>query len=116
MRKKITAAFIFASLLFPVSVLSQWNIEDLDTFNLPGAPVIDIIANILFWLLAVLGIIGVIGFVISGLLYLTSAGNEGQIETAKRAMKYSIIGVIVGLAGLVVIQAVYFMLNGDWFF
>ena len=65
------------------------------------------------WLLAILGIFGSIGFVISGILYLTAAGNDDQISTAKNAMKYSIIGVIVALLGFVIIQAVNTLLSGN---
>jgi purine-cytosine permease-like protein len=65
------------------------------------------------WLLAILGIFGIIGFVISGILYLTAAGNDDQISTAKNAMKYSIIGVIVALLGFVIIQAVNTLLSGN---
>jgi hypothetical protein len=35
------------------------------------------------------------------------------MEGAKRAMMYSIIGVIVGLAGFVIIQAVAIALTGS---
>jgi hypothetical protein len=65
------------------------------------------------WLLAILGIFGIIGFVISGILYLTAAGTDDQISTAKNAMKYSIIGVIVALLGFVIIQAVNTLLSGN---
>lgn len=86
-----------------------------NTFGLPNGSIIGIIQNILFWLLAILGMVSVIGFVISGLLYLTAAGDEGQIDKAKRSMTYSIIGVIVGLSGFVVLQAVMYMLSGAAF-
>lgn len=84
----------------------------LGAYGLPGGSLFGIIENILFWLLAVLGIVAIIGFIISGLLYLTAAGDEEQSKRAKRAMTYSIIGVIVGLAGVVVVQAVNYMLQG----
>lgn len=88
-----------------------WNPGALSVYNLPEGSVIDIIENILYWLLAVLGIAGVIGFVISGILYLISTGEEAMIERAKNAMKWSIVGVVVGLIGVVVIQAVNLMLG-----
>jgi len=44
--------------------------------------------------------------VISGIMYLTAAGDEDQITKAKSAMKWSIVGVIVGLGGFVAIQAI----------
>lgn len=74
--------------------------------NLPSGTIYNIISATLQWLLGILGFIAVIGFVISGILYLTAAGNEGQIEKAKSAMTYSIVGVIVALIGYVIIQAV----------
>lgn len=80
--------------------------------GLPGGHIYQIIASTLAWLLAIFGFIAVIGFVISGVLYLTAAGNESQAEQAKNAMKYSIIGVIVALMGYVVIQAIDFWLSG----
>ena len=69
--------------------------------------------NIASWLLAIFGFVAVIGFVISGILYFISAGDEDQQERAKRAMIYSITGVIVGLAGLVVIYAVNYLYMGS---
>ncbi len=76
--------------------------------NLPYSVngVYGIISNTLSWLLAVLGFIAVMGFVISGIQYLLAAGDEGMAERAKNAMKYSLIGVIVGLMGYVVIRAI----------
>lgn len=79
--------------------------------NLPVSSVYGIISNTLSWLLAVLGFIAVMGFVISGIQYLLAAGDEGMIDRAKNAMKYSIIGVIVALGGYVVIFAVNNWLN-----
>lgn len=83
----------------------------MNPFGLPRGSVIGIIGGIAFWLLAVLGFIGIIGFVIAGIMYLLAAGNEDQAKTAKNAMKYSIIGIIVALIGYVIIQAVTLMLN-----
>lgn len=80
--------------------------------NLPGGTIFNIISNTMNWLLAILGFIGIIGFVISGILYLTAAGDETQIEKAKSAMMYSIIGIIVALIGFVIIRAVDTWLSG----
>lgn len=74
--------------------------------ELPTGTIYNIISATLQWLLGILGFIAVVGFVISGILYLTAAGNESQIEKAKSAMTYSIVGVIVALMGYVIIQAV----------
>ena len=84
-------------------------------YGLPAGSIFGIIENILFWLLSILSIVAIIGFIISGIMYLTAAGDETQAGKAKKAMLYSIIGVIVGLSGFVVFQAAQYMLRGDQF-
>ncbi|KKP67126.1 MAG: hypothetical protein UR65_C0077G0011 [Candidatus Moranbacteria bacterium GW2011_GWE2_35_164] len=64
------------------------------------------------WILGMVGFLGVIGFAIAGILYLTSAGDEDRIGTAKKAMTWSIVGVIVALLGVVIIKAADSMLQG----
>ena len=84
--------------------------------GLSDMSVVDLLMNLMNWLLAVLGFIAIIAFVISGLQYLLAVGEEKMIETAKRNMQYSIIGVIVALSGWVVIQAIDTALSGSGYF
>lgn len=78
--------------------------------------VLEVVAAFVGWLLAIFGFIALIGFVISGIQYLLSAGDEGMAETAKRNMKYSIIGIIVALSGWIIIKAIDTLLNASpWF-
>lgn len=64
------------------------------------------------WMLYLFGFLAIIAFVISGIQYLTAAGNMSSIETAKRNMNYSIIGVVVALSGLVILIAIDALLRG----
>jgi len=90
---------------------SGWNIGDLMGYGLPSGSISGIIKNILSWLLMIFGFLGLIGFVISGILYIASSGDETKAEKAKKAMTYSAIGIVVGLVGLVIIQAISIALN-----
>jgi hypothetical protein len=81
--------------------------------NLPSSDVKTIVTNILYWMLGIFGVIAIIAFAISGFQYLMSAGNESMIETAKRNMVWSIVGVVVALSGLVIIYAIDAALRGD---
>lgn len=81
--------------------------------NLPSGSVSGIIKNIMNWMLGIVGVLGVIGFAISGILYLTAAGDEDRIATAKKAMTWSIVGVVVALLGLVILKAAEAMLGGS---
>ena len=89
-----------------------WSLGSIAGFGLPSGSIMGIVVSILYWLLGLLGFFGIIGFVISGIMYLVSAGDDDMVTRAKAAMKYSIYGVIVGLAGVVIIQAVNYALNG----
>ena len=138
MKKKIIGLVIFSLMVLPKMVFSAFPLpppppSPMDvmgflfgggnsggglaenSYGLPGGSIFGIVENILYWLLAIIGIVSIIGFLIAGILYLTSAGEETQITKAKSAMKYSIIGVIVGLSGFVVLRAVMYMLSGSSF-
>lgn len=80
--------------------------------GLSSAPVSTILSSFMGWLLGILGVIGIIAFVISGMQYLTSAGDEKLAETAKNNMKYSIIGIMVALSGFIIIKAIGALLSG----
>lgn len=74
---------------------------------LTGAPSIAEIAfNTLNFLLSIAGVLGIIMLVAAGIAYLTAAGNEGQIETAKKMTKWAIIGIAVALGALVIVKQV----------
>ena len=93
---------------------SGWNLSGVaGASGLPKGKIADIIISFMEWLLAIFAFIAIIGFLIAGVWYLTAAGDEGQIDRAKRAMVYSIIGVLVGLVGLVILFAVDALLSGD---
>lgn len=112
---RVGMMMVFFWFVAPVSAVTcpeegDWNIVGgicvpADT-GLAETSVSDILLNLMNWLLAILGFIGIIAFVISGLQYLTAAGDEHTIETAKTNMKYSVIGIVVALSGYIVIQAV----------
>lgn len=81
--------------------------------GLPQGTLAGVISNFTSWLLGIFGFIAVIGFLISGLMYFFSAGDEDAQEKAKKQMTWSIVGVVVGLMGLVIIYAVDAFLNGS---
>jgi hypothetical protein len=78
----------------------------------PKGGIKTILTNLLTWLLGIVGIIALIGFVISGIQYIIAAGDDTRMETAKKNMTYSIIGIIIALAGFVIVQAIDFALRG----
>ncbi len=108
--KKILSTVSVALLTAPVAVMGQSWAPDADV---PDASIMDIVKNFMRWLLIIVGLLGVIGFAIAGVLYLTAAGDEDRIKSAKRAMLMSIVGIIVAMLGLVVMGAAYRFLNAE---
>jgi hypothetical protein len=112
-KNKVYGMLVLLLLAVPMMTSAQWNISTLNTTaKLPGGTITQIVTNILMWLLYMLGIVGVIGFVVSGIMYLIAAGDQTMIDRAKKGMTFSIVGVIVGLAGVVVIKAIDAILGG----
>ena len=70
-----------------------------------------ILTNIVNYALAIIGFLGVLGFIISGIMYLVSAGDEKLAEKAKGYMVNSIIGITVALLGYVVMAAISTLLG-----
>ena len=109
--KSFLCALSVMAMAFPGLVRAQF--QEPGSTNLPSGSIFNIIENIMNWILGLVGIIGVIGFAIAGILYLTAAGDDDRIKTAKNAMLYAIIGVVVALVGLVALRAVRSMLNAE---
>lgn len=88
-----------------ISVLLGWDnapaIEGGTTLTLT-----QIARNILNFLLSIIGVLALIMLVISGIMYLTSAGNETRMKTAKSIFVASLIGIAVAMGSLVLVTAV----------
>lgn len=70
-----------------------------------------VVARFMHLLLNIIGIVGIVAFVISGLIYLTSAGSPDQAEQAKRALFYAITGLIVGIGAFIIVATVNMLLS-----
>ncbi|MFA5777570.1 MAG: hypothetical protein WC906_03970 [Parcubacteria group bacterium] len=118
--KQLASIVSVAILTAPALVLAQTDGSSSGFFDssagggtgLPTGSIMGIVTNLMNWLLIIIGIVGVIGFAIAGILYLTAAGDEDRIKTAKSAMIYSIIGVIVAILGVVILKAAASFLGG----
>jgi hypothetical protein len=67
---------------------------------------IEIATNVLNFLLSIVGVVALIMLVVGAFMYLTAAGEEDRIDTGKSIVKYSIIGIAIALAALVLVRQV----------
>lgn len=113
---KISLALLFLFLLSPLASSAYWDPSYLSGFGLPEGSITGIVVGVLQWVLYLFGFLGILGFAISGIMYLLSAGDDDQMKRAKNAMNYSIIGIIVGLSGVVLMKAIYMILSQGLYF
>lgn len=110
-KKIITGAIIgFAIVLIAPSLLKEigdalgWTDT---TGTTTGALSLSTIAmNILKLLLSISGIIAIIFLVIGGLTYMTAYGEEKRVETGKKIITYSIIGIAIIMGALVIVNQI----------
>jgi hypothetical protein len=102
----ILLAFIIGS-FFILSAVQGANGVTLPTnTGLSSKTIAEILTKLLNWLLEIVGIIALIGFVVSGIMYLISAGNEEMVTKAKKYMTYCLVGITVVLASFVIIKTI----------
>lgn len=64
------------------------------------------LANILDFLLAIIGVVAIIGLVLAGFLYFSAAGDMRQVALAKKATLAGVTGIVIALGGYVLIRTV----------
>jgi hypothetical protein len=97
MNKKIIYLVIFVSLFaLASSTLAQVEIPNpLGSTNTFGNLIAD---KIIPAIVGIIGSLATIMIIIAGILYLTSAGSPERINTAKKALMYAIIGIVIAVA------------------
>ena len=109
------SAFVGLLVALPQKAMAEWNInttrQDATGFGVATSTPSSILINIINYALAILGFLGILGFIIAGVMYILSAGDEASAKKAKGYMVNSIIGVIIALLGYVVIAAISTLLG-----
>lgn len=63
-----------------------------------------LLLNILNFLLSIGGVLAIIMLTLSGGMYMFAAGDRRMIAKAKKATKYSVVGIIVTLSGMIIVK------------
>ncbi|HEY0964881.1 MAG TPA: pilin [Candidatus Saccharimonadales bacterium] len=73
-----------------------------DNVNIPTAKPDDVLNNVLGIVYFAGGAACVIVIVVAGILYATSNGDSGKVKTAKDAILYAVIGLVVIMMAFVI--------------
>lgn len=114
MKKLFKPAVLFASFLLVFSLIATpvlagdpFGFDYADDLGLENTDVTDprdMAVNIVQFLMTFLGIIAVVIILYGGFLWMTAAGNEDKVATAKKV-------IIAGAIGLAVIISAYVIVN-----
>ena len=102
---------VFLALFFLVFSASAAVTLPSDT-GLSSDDLTTVVTRLTNWILGIFGFLAIISFLVSGIMYFLAAGDDKAQEKAKKQMTWSIVGVVIGLAGLVVITAINLILGG----
>ena len=58
----------------------------------------DIVINLINWILGILALIAVVMILIGGFRWMTAAGNEEKVDSAKKLLIAAIIGLVIVMA------------------
>jgi len=86
--------------------LTQLSPEGYDTALTQSTDLKDFIIKIINYALGFLGFAAVIIVIYGGVLYVTSAGDTGKTETAKKAITYAAIGILIILGSYAFVNAI----------
>jgi hypothetical protein len=68
--------------------------------------VFPLLINLIYWLLTFSGTIALIVIIISGIRMIVSGGEAKSVETAKKALTYALLGLLVIFMSFLIINAV----------
>lgn len=105
--KKIIFAVIFLTLI-SVSGVALAGVTNPSSFETFPA----LLKNIVTEVGKLIVTLGAIMIIVAGILYLTSAGNPGRMETAKKALTYAIVGIVIGLAASAIVNTIETIAKG----
>lgn len=71
-----------------------------------------IIGRMINWLLSIAAGLAILFIIIGGVYYVTAAGNDAQIETAKKMIAYSIIGLVFVIVSYSIVVTINSIITG----
>ena len=73
----------------------------------------DVLQNAFLTLLVWAGVLIIIAFVVLGVFYLFSGGNDQKLTLVKRGVGMSIVGTVIILSSLILLWMIKILLSGE---
>lgn len=74
---------------------------------------VNMVSNAINWFIGIAGAVSLIFVVYGGILYITSSGEAGKLEKAKKTITYALIGLIIVALSIVITSFVTSIIKGQ---
>ncbi len=111
-KKATLLSFVLLLLAAPVFAQVDWGLGYAENVGLGTREVRDVAVDVIQALLGILGIIALIIILIGGFRWMTAAGNEDQIGSAKKTIAAGIIGLIIIFFAYAIVSFVFNVVGG----
>ena len=105
----LVIALAAPSILKELATIVGWSTTDSTVSNATAFSTIAL--NALKLLLSIVATLSVIMMVVSGMMYMTSAGDNERMEKGKSTFKYALIGTIIALSALIIVTQIATLLG-----
>lgn len=102
----VVIAIAAPSILKEIGTVIGWTDVSSSSTTSSALTLSEIAVKVLDFLLGISGVLSIIMMVIGGIMYLTSAGDEERIKKGKDIFKFSVLGIIIVLASLVIVRQI----------
>ena len=113
---KVSVSFLVVCLMLmalPVTAQVDWGIEYAAKVGLGTAEVRDVAAKVVNTLLGLLGIVALIIILYGGFTWMTAAGSDEKIASAKKTIAAGIVGLIVIFFAYAIVMFVFNVVGGS---
>lgn len=112
-RAKKTLIFAIAGLAIVVAAPYFYKeIKAIFEGGSPGSALQQILANVLKLLLSVVGFLAIISLIIGSIWMFSAVGDEEKYKLGKKTATYSIVGLIIAVAALIIVNQVIALIRG----
>ncbi len=110
MKKLFSLLAVLGILLLPSVAAAQLTINPSygTTLGLGTADLVAAVIRIIQYILAILGLIAVVMILLGGFRWMTAAGNEEKVASAKKILSAAIIGLVI----IILAWAIVFFVSG----
>lgn len=105
-KKFISTCAIFLYLMFKMAYANEAGAIVISVKPTSTSDFAQIVENVLLWMLSVAGFLAMLTFIVGGIMYMTSSGDEQKVGNAKKIIKWTIIGLTLILASYAIIVVI----------